>query len=253
MNTEKIFEKALDDARKILKNPVSEVGCPLDEVLVDFVYDDLISEERPLVSSHIKECVRCHLMILKLEADRYGWEQAFDSDPDATLVHALGDVGFKSVLEGLKSRKVKNEESIPSVSDIKISLKKYLEGINKNLIGMISSIWRPEWAGELVTAADIRKQTKTLNLDEGIVMLSCSWGTEDDHGPAFLTVSWRVDVEGSFEIWALFLDPDKETIFSEIYLGTSYEGEELFTTKMLNFDPSVQNWAIAIVLKKKHK
>jgi hypothetical protein len=71
--------------------------CPPDDMLLDYVYNDLSEEEQEEVIQHIKLCERCGFEVIELEADRDGWQHAVNKDPDAMLVKALGKEGFEKV------------------------------------------------------------------------------------------------------------------------------------------------------------
>ena len=87
----------MDDFYKSLK-PGSD--CPPDDMILDYVYNDLSEVERQDVREHIESCERCRFEVMKLEADRDGWQHATNKDPGAALLKALG----KADLEQLETR-----------------------------------------------------------------------------------------------------------------------------------------------------
>ncbi len=106
------FNAIIDDARTVWDTfeaphcPLDE-DCPLDEVLLDYVYGDLAQEEYQTVSDHIGKCERCKIEVLKMETDRTEWEYSFNEDPDAALTKAvpslkLSDIYGKALISALQ-------------------------------------------------------------------------------------------------------------------------------------------------------
>jgi len=102
MNDEQ-FEKLLKDVGAMYGNMGPGPGCPPDDMLLDYVYDELSETERKEIEKHKEHCERCYFEILKLEADRAGWENALEEDPDAAIAHALGTYGVEHMREAMRS------------------------------------------------------------------------------------------------------------------------------------------------------
>ncbi len=94
--------RRMDDFYKSMK-PGSD--CPPDDMILDYVYNDLSEVERQDVSEHIKSCERCRFEVMKLEADREGWQHAIDKDPDAALLKALGNADLEQLQTRIAERK----------------------------------------------------------------------------------------------------------------------------------------------------
>ena len=109
--------------------------------------------------------------------------------------------------------------------------------------------WQPEYAGLQATAADIPQQAHTFVMEEGDIHLECNWGGPQGSDPAYIWLKWEANLSTEREFWAQFINPVAQTIRYEVCLGTYLLGEETFTSQELGFDPSTEQWAVAIVLK----
>lgn len=119
----------------------------------------------------------------------------------------------------------------------------------KALIQWISPIWQPQWAGQFVGAADIPVQMHTFRLEKGAIDVSCSWKPQIGDTPPYLDLSWRADMVLDGEFWCRFVHPDTNSVLAEVLLGESKEGGKYFTRQDLGFDPSQEQWALAILVK----
>lgn len=95
------FEKLLKDMGAMYRNMEPGPGCPPDDMLLDYVYDELSESERKEIEKHKEHCERCFYEILRLEADRAGWENALEEKPDAAIAQALGPSGVRRVREAI--------------------------------------------------------------------------------------------------------------------------------------------------------
>ncbi len=119
------------------------------------------------------------------------------------------------------------------------------------MIKCICDLWKPKWAGELVTASDIPEQKNTFVLDEsddGKIVLRCHWKAAYKKTPAYMWVSWEADISTYGDLWLRFVNPETDEIYFESNLGTDLTGEETFESDKLGFDPSNQKWAISVLL-----
>lgn len=114
MNDEE-FEKLLKDLATMHGDMEPSSGCPTDEMLLDYVYNELSEADHDKVQKHKNECDRCRLEILKLEADRAGWEEALTNNPDATVEYALGPDGVRRVREAIAETESKSRTPPASV------------------------------------------------------------------------------------------------------------------------------------------
>ncbi|MCP4112576.1 MAG: DUF1822 family protein, partial [Desulfobacteraceae bacterium] len=117
-----IFKNILSEAKKIYKTARPGAHCPLDEILFDYVHDDLSQDEYQNISEHIKNCNYCSAMTLKIEADRTAWEYMFDQNPDKALADAIGP-------SGLKYLELVEAESGILPTDILDNLKKWFQNL----------------------------------------------------------------------------------------------------------------------------
>jgi len=203
---------------------------PAREMLYDYVLGWLNEADTVKVRKHISFCGDCADEVLRitrieddLEEDSVKWVSEWVSeDPEP------GEE--PSVVETTPE---------PSVSFSKIAA---------NLIIWTSELWKPLWAGQLVTASDIPEQEKTFISDEGQIILRCHWKAAYKNTPAYLWVSWKADIAADGYLWLRFVNPETEEIYSEFSLGTDLRGEETFESDKLGFDPSNQKWAISVLL-----
>lgn len=115
----------------------------------------------------------------------------------------------------------------------------------------IAAYWEPDWVGLQATAADTPEQKNTFRLEDGEIRVACNWRSGYGNKPAYVHVHWNADICDSGELWLVFIKPGSETILAEICLGDRYEGEEVFSSRDLGFDPSCEKWAMSIYLKEK--
>jgi hypothetical protein len=94
---EDTLKRNLGRMGELYRNMTPGPACPPEDMLFDYVYDDLSEEEKRDVSEHVESCERCRFEVMKLEADRVGWEHALNKDPDAALAQALGSAGIEQV------------------------------------------------------------------------------------------------------------------------------------------------------------
>ncbi len=222
----KDYSYILEEAKKNYNTLKAATDCPPDEELLDYVCEDILTEdEKRAIYEHIQECERCHLEVLKMEADRAEWEYMVNKTPDAALTKALGTSGLKKTLN-FKKRMIKEIQGLKA---------------------WISSLWEPQWAGVPANAAEIPEQTHSLTVDDGEIKISCYWKPKFRNDPAYIHLSWSARITKPVRLWARFVNPESNEIRSEICLGTRLEGEESFTSDRLGFDPSNEKWAISII------
>jgi hypothetical protein len=117
------------------------------------------------------------------------------------------------------------------------------------LIQWISPLWQPQWAGQFVGAGDIPTQQHTFRLEKGAIEVSCFWKPQSGDSPSYLDLSWKADTILEGEFWCRFVHPDTNVVLAEVPLGMSKEGGKYFTRQELGFDPSQEEWALAILVK----
>ncbi len=230
------FEDILKEARTIYGTLKPGENCPPDEALMDYVYDELAQEECKQVLEHIKNCERCHVEALKMEADREEWEFTLIKNPDTALANALGPLGLKRVLS---EAGYSDHKELPVISKLKDAI-----------ITWISPVWEPMWTGQLVTASsDIPEQDHEFEMDYGeYINLSCCWKGKERDFPPHIQLSWNANIVTNSNLWARFINPETQETLSEFCLGTELEGKAVFTSDELGFDPSGKRWAISIVI-----
>ncbi|QTA84424.1 hypothetical protein [Desulfonema magnum] len=130
-------------------------------------------------------------------------------------------------------------------------LRSKAENLLPKLKTWLSLPWKPQWAGEVVTAADIGPQEETFKMDYGqYINISCYWQGEDSSSSAFIHLKWNANILFSSNLWAWFVDPDThETLFKDC-LGSDLEGKKNFYEQELGFNPCARKWAISVFVEK---
>lgn len=108
--------------------------------------------------------------------------------------------------------------------------------------------WEPQYAGQLVAAADIPKQEHSFQTEYGEIRVACSWGEQHQDDPAYIWLSWKANVSTDKDVRIRFVNPETRKTYHEINLGTIRVGEETFTRHELGFDPSTERWAVVAVI-----
>lgn len=228
------FKALLAEARAKFNSLEFTPNCPVPEIIVDYVYDDLSSPIRSKVTKHITECEPCRMLALKIESDLTELEQIIDAAPEKFLGDILGPPRESNLIRKETPNLSKSLPFLSQISDI--------------MIGWISPLWEPELAGVVVTAASVTEQTKRFEMDYGeYVNISCHWGEKDDAQETYLQLSWKANFHSHVNIWIRFIDPISNETVSEFCLGSDLEGYRQLTVKDLMFDPAIQRWAISIV------
>ncbi len=114
---------------------------------------------------------------------------------------------------------------------------------------MATDFWTPHYAGQLVSAGDIPEQQHTFHTSEGNIELSCLWRAAYRKKPAYFIIRWRARLTTRKEIHARFINPETQTMRTEVRLGIAPEGEASFSSQDLGFDPSCEAWSIMLVLR----
>ena len=117
------------------------------------------------------------------------------------------------------------------------------------VIKWISSLWQPQWAGELVTAAHTAAQKNTFYVEDQEINITCSWAPPEREYLAYIHIEWVANLTNSGELWVRFIQPETNILLSELRLGSHLDGEARFSTTELGFDPSVEKWAMELLLK----
>jgi len=136
----------------------------------------------------------------------------------------------------------------------KFEKKEHYKVFFKNVMTQLyEKIWKPGFAGQLVTASDIPKQEHTFKLQDGEIQLTCLWRGAYQGLPAFIKVTWKANFSPDFELWIKFVNPDTNDVFSTIKLGHHLEGGKEIPSDILNFDPTKDKWATSVILKGKNQ
>jgi len=103
------FDAILQDTKEIWNAAKAGSLCPLDEVLFDYVYGDLTGKEYQTVSDHIRNCERCHIEVLKMEADMTEWEYEFKESADASFTKIFG-INFDDISDNILKKLLNLQE-----------------------------------------------------------------------------------------------------------------------------------------------
>ncbi|OQX02286.1 MAG: hypothetical protein BWK80_58195, partial [Desulfobacteraceae bacterium IS3] len=112
---------------------------------------------------------------------------------------------------------------------------------------IFDSVWIPQGAGQLLTAADNSKQEKSFF--DGTVKIACIFSEKSGSTPAYIWLSWNaVKTPENCELLIQFINSDTKEVLFELCLGNIKEGEEAFSAGELGFDPAKTRWAINVGL-----
>ena len=125
-----------------------------------------------------------------------------------------------------------------------------LRQVGVSLTQWISTLWQPQWVGQFVGAGDIPRQTHSFELEQGRIDVSCAWTPQQGATPAYLDLSWNADIRLEGTLFCRFIQPETQEVLAEFPLGDSKEGGHYFTSSDLGFDPSLEKWALAILVKR---
>ena len=113
---------------------------------------------------------------------------------------------------------------------------------------IFDSVWIPQGAGQLLSAADNSKQEKSFF--DGTVKIACIFAEKIGNTPAYIWLSWNaLKTPENSELIIRFVNSDTKDILFELCLGNIKEGEEAFSVGELGFDPAKTPWAIHVGVK----
>ena len=238
MGSKLAFQQLIEDTRQTFTSARPFLGCPASETLVEYVYGNLAGKKEKEVQEHLDFCESCRMVYLRIKADELLWNDMLEQDPGVVLGQALGENGRKTV------------NHIISIDDCpeKQRTSRIISKIPEKLISWISPVWMPLYAGETVTASDVEEQSTNFEMDYGeYINLSCHWH-EEKNEQACIELSWQANLLQPSRLWARFINPENSAIMTEILLGKQLEGSLCIPEEKLNFNPTSDKWAIAIIV-----
>ncbi len=194
---------------------------PTDELLYEYVWGGLDEQDAGMIRVHIAFCGICAEEVLRLRLVEEELEEKLLTWTKGEARALTSPFPFQ---RGSTSQEVLFEELAPE-------------------------FWEPQWAGQLATAADIPEQEHVFRREDGDIKISCFWRGQYRKKPAYISISWNANVTTRSEFRVRFINPETQEELSEVYLGTGLVGEEVFTNEDLGFDPSCEQWAIALIVK----
>lgn len=198
---------------------------PTDDMLYQYVLEELDAHEMRWVRRHLAFCRRCSEDVLRIR------------DLEARIEESLADWAADPLAPPQPE------------TDWLADLKAALRTIPGDLVAWASDLWQPQWAGQPVVAADIPQQKKTVIVPDGAIDISCLWRGQYESTPGYIQVGWAADFESEGELWAIFFEPETRITLAEICLGDYFEDVTTLTSDVLGFDPMHQLWALSIILK----
>jgi hypothetical protein len=123
-----------------------------------------------------------------------------------------------------------------------------VKALRERVLVWLSELWEPQWAGQLLTAADVPEQTHTFRSEHGDIRLTCHWQDALHDEPACLHIRWQADLMEDDRLWLRFVNPETQKFRQEILLGTRAVGEETFTAQDVAFDFLHEQWALSLAL-----
>lgn len=236
---EPTFKQILSGARQVFRDARPGVDCPDLEILTGYGYGNLSAEKTERISAHVAACESCQMVVMRVVADHYFWNETLQHNPEEALFQALGKEGSKTVRNLMRKAAAKRSVS---------PAQKFASKIEESMVAWASPLWQPMYAGEVVTAADAEEQSTRFEMDYGeYINLSCHW-QEEKEGQPYIDLAWQANLLQPSTLWARFIDPEDSTVLSEILLGTELEGKKRILSSELSFNPSTEKWAIAIVV-----
>lgn len=234
MKAEQTFKQIVADAGQIFRNARPGPDCPSVETLAIYADRELAEKEAVRIAAHVAGCEACRMVVMRLESDQYLWDAMLEHDQETALAHALGKEGQKVVHELIEKTAARQPA--------------FVSKIKEAMVAWASPLWQPLYAGEAVTAADIEKQFTRFEMDYGeYINLSCYW-QEEKEGKPYIDLSWQANLLQPSQLWARFIDPDSRKILTEILLGSELEGKIRILRNELTFNPTVDKWAITIIV-----
>ncbi len=199
---------------------------PTDEMLYNYVLEELDEGETTFVRRHIAFCRMCNEDVLRIRRIEAHIKEDFAELAAAPPAQPQPETDW--------------------LADIKAAL----TTIPADLVQWASELWQPQWAGQPVVASDVPQRTHTVNVPDGAIEISCLWRGKYESTPGYIQVGWAADFESDDgELWAVFFDPDTKKLLTEIRLGDYFEDVTTLTSDSLGFDPTHRPWAISILLK----
>jgi len=267
------YPDIFEDARKNYNTLKAGMNCPSDGDLFDYAREDiLLEDQKKAIYEHIQKCERCHVEILKMEADRTEWEYMIDNNPDAAVAKALGTSGLKKTLN-FKKRMIKTIKGLrifisplwepqhgvsgpygvsgPSaMGGGYVSVTSGIIGFVISAISSIFFLWKRQRNGNTAAVSETPEQYHSVAMDDGKIEFSCYWKPKFRNNSAYIQLSWcaKIRITNPVLLWVRFMNPENNEIHSEICLGSRLEGKDYFTSDKLGFDPSNDRWAISIIV-----
>ncbi len=202
---------------------------PAVEMLYEYAAGELGEDLAPAVRAHLALCGQCAREALRLTQVTDELEQ--------------------DALDWANSPKFASSEpsrsSLPKAVDAAVTTAK---SVGERALIWISEIWQPQWAGQLLTAADVPEQHRTFTSRHGDIRLTCYWQDDSPDESAMIHIRWHADLAQEERIWLRFVNPASQALRQEIFLGSRAVGEESFTIQDLRFDFLCEQWAISMAL-----
>jgi hypothetical protein len=226
------------ETAKIFSSLPYRGDCMDRGLLIAYLQGNLDGPLRKEFDDHITTCELCHLTKLMVEADQTEFDLSLIRNPDATLGRMIRPDGAKR-LASLFHQKGKER------------VREGVTKIKEALVAWASPVWVPLLAGQTVTAADYPEQSQQFEMDYGeYINISCFWQGHDRGVAPYVRLAWRANLISPGSLWVRFVNPDSQTIYVELPLGETLEGEARFDQEELGFDPATDKWAVSIVVAK---
>lgn len=203
--------------------PEQHSSHPTAERVYDYVLGWLKEPEAAQICAHLAHCGQCAheaLRLMQIEEELEQENALWADEPEYAGAKFPGFVSH---------------------------LRTTLNTLGAQMIQWVSDIWEPQWAGQLVTAADIPAQTRIFISDQGEIELTCDWRGVTTTEPAYIHLAWKADLASPGELWVRFVNPETRTPRGEICLGTRMRGEETLTSAEIGFNPDEERWALAML------
>jgi len=238
-------------------------SMPINTVLTKFEnLKENASKDKTKISNDMKEILKAVSVGTKIselpDHKQQYLNELCDKSPKIKLLLRLAQHQFirssigSYIFFGLQEIQQKNTQKpiMNRWKDFLYNLKEYFIDGSISLYEWNSHLWQPQFAGQHISACDIPEDNHHFLMNDGEIHISCLWRGAYRNAPAYIQVKWKANLSVSYEIWIAFINPETQSVFSEIFLGTHLEGGKVIPDNVLKFDPTKTRWATFVQMKK---
>lgn len=199
----------------------SEAGneCPSDDVLADYIYQELSDDSAQAVDEHVKQCKTCRVRALKIGLSKH--------ESDIFL-----EQGFQTILGEMQHITLMppETESLPAV--------------------VAHYFWELEESGRALTGRTaVVTREHCFQTERGTLEITCAWGDALEDEPAFIWLSWKSNFPPGQAFSIQFVDAESRDVRLAIPPEvTDSEEQRTFKEQELRFNPVRERWGLQLAL-----